>query len=240
MLFTVTNVSGVPNRGLAKLVPLGNTNAEWLTLTDVEREFPAGGVHPFRVAANIPPGTPAGRYTWRFDVVSALKGGESSDAGPTVAFEVPASEPKKKGIPWWVWLAIAIGAIVLAVVLFLVFRKEDPPPPPPPPPPEVVTEKVKVPNLVGRDVFKALLELDRLGLVPDPDPILVKVASSRINKVEKQNPAPGTEVEKGATVTISVVTLRGRFPGGFRGEDRVSPQTKRAIEKLQRAAERRQ
>ncbi|HEV7238840.1 MAG TPA: hypothetical protein VGQ36_06330, partial [Thermoanaerobaculia bacterium] len=126
MLFTVTNVSGIPNRGLAKLAPQGNTNSEWLTLTDVEREFPVGGVHQFRVAANIPPGTPAGRYTWRFDVVSALKRGEELDAGPTVAFEIGATEPPKKGIPWWVWLAIAIGALVLAVVLFLAFRKKDP------------------------------------------------------------------------------------------------------------------
>src|SRR6185503_18783965 len=117
--FTVTNVSGIPNRGLAKLTPLGNTNPEWLTLTDVERDFPVGGVQQFRVAANVPPGTPAGRYTWRFDVVSALKRGEDSDAGPTVALEIGATEPPKKRIPWWVWVAIAVAALVVGVVAYL-------------------------------------------------------------------------------------------------------------------------
>jgi len=127
ILFTVTNVSGIPNRGLARLSPMGNTNREWLTLTDVEREFPIGGVQQYRVAANIPPGTAAGRYTWRFDVGSALKGGESSDAGPTVAFEVPATGPEKKGIPWWVWVAIAVAALVAGVIAFLVWQGRDSP-----------------------------------------------------------------------------------------------------------------
>jgi len=233
MLFTVTNVSGTPNRGLAKVAPLGNTNAEWLTLMDVEREFPVGGVQQYRVAANIPPGTPAGRYTWRFDVVSALKGGESSDVGPTVAFEVPATGSEKKGIPWWVWLAIAIGAIVLAVVLYLVFRKKDPPPPPPPPP---VEEKVEVPNLIGRDVVKALLQLEQLGLDHNVDAVFVKDVN-RVNKVEKQDPPPGTKVDKGTVVTIGVGQRRGKFVPGFKGETKVSPQTKRALDKLRRQVE---
>jgi hypothetical protein len=235
MLFTVTNVSGIPNRGLAKLAPQGNTNSEWLTLTDVEREFPVGGVHQFRVAANIPPGTPAGRYTWRFDVVSALKRGEELDAGPTVAFEIGATEPPKKGIPWWVWLAIAIGALVLAVVLFLAFRKKDPPPPPPPP--EVV--KVKVPNVFGNDPTSAAIRIQNAKLRVFIEPRFIKsdprILIKGLNTVVDQDPKADTEVDPDTNVTIFVLRLRGsRFDTDLKG---LTPTTAKELQRFKRAAE---
>lgn len=232
MVFTVTNVSGLPARGLGKIVPLGSTNAEWLSLSEVEREFPATGMHQFRVGSNIPPGTPAGRYTWRFDVVSAAKAGESIDLGPTVAFEVAPSEPPKKGIPWWVWLAIVIAAVVLAVVLFLAFRKKDPPPPPPPPP-EVV--KVTVPNVVGRHGISAAGTLERAGLDPDIDQKFVLNPGDMLDKVEDQDPDAGTEVEKGATVKIVVVQKRGirPLPDRVKGQH-FTPAVERALERARR------
>ena len=199
MTFTVTNVSGAPTRGLGKIVPLGNTKTEWLTLTEVERDFPVGGVHQFPVAASIPPGTPAGRYTWRLDVVSAAKSGEGSETGPTVAFEVPASEPKKKGIPWWVWVAIAAVAIVVAVVAFLLLRPE----------PE---EKVKVPKLVGRDLGSAIIALQEQDLIPNMKAKFVSFPTRDVNRVVDQDPDPDIEVDRGATVTIVVVQRKGRRP----------------------------
>lgn len=233
MTFTVTNVSGFPARGLAKVVPLGTTSAEWLTLTEVEREFPVGGVQQFRVGATIPPGTAAGRYTWRFDMVSAAKSGEGSDVGPTVAFEVAPSEKKKKGIPWWVWVAIALGVIVIAVVAWL-FMRPGPPPPPPPPPPEIV--RVKVPSLEGRDLGNAILVLQSLDLTPRMEPSFVRIMSNKVNKVVKQDPAPGMEVEKGATVTIVVLQLRGKFNPPIR-DHRVKPSTQKELERFRKAVE---
>lgn len=208
MTFTVTNVNTFPTRGLAKVVPQGNTNAEWLTLDNVEREFPAGGVQQFRVKANIPPGTPPAKVSYRFDMVSAVKSGEESDAGPVVAFEVAAAEPKKKGIPWWVWLAIVIGVLVIAVVAWLKFRK----PPPPPPPPEVT--KVTVPDVEKQEIATAILKLQDLGfdvvLEPhfiDADP---RVRILLIPTVLDQRPDPGTPADKGSTVTLVVQRIRGR------------------------------
>lgn len=235
MTFTVTNVSGFPTRGLAKIAPLGNTSTEWLTMTDVEREFPAGGVHQFRVSGAIPPGTPAGRYTWRFDVVTAVKSGESSDAGPTVAFEVGATEPPKKGIPWWVWVAIAVGAIVLAVVAYLLFKPE----PPPPPPPEIV--QVEVPKLVGRDLASAILALQKAELAPllKAEFRITKVGS--LNRVVDQDPDAGTMVDKGAVVTIVVVQRRGVRPS-LQGPDvqKLSPAQMRELRRFGDAVEKAQ
>ncbi len=124
MIFTVTNVSRFPTRGMAKLTAQGNLSATWLTLAVVEREFPAGGAQQFLVAANVPAGTPPGRYTWRFDMVSADKSGEGIDLGPTVVFEVgpqgPEKKPekeKKRG-PWrWVALGCVLGFVAFPVLL---------------------------------------------------------------------------------------------------------------------------
>ena len=234
MTFTVTNVSGFPARGLAKIAPLGNTSPEWLTMTDVEREFPAGGVHQFRVAGAIPPGTPPGRYTWRFDVVTAVKSGESSDAGPTVAFEVGATEPEKKGIPWWVWVAIAVGVLVLAVVAYLLFKPE-----PPPPPPEIV--KVEVPKLVGRYLGSAILALQNAELTALMKPRFVLLPSPNLNRVEDQIPEAGTMVEKGTVVTIVVLQRRGVRPRP-KGQDvrELSPAHLRQLERFSDAVEKAQ
>lgn len=234
MTFTVTNVSGFPTRGLAKIAPLGNTSPEWLTMTDVEREFPAAGVHQFSVTGEIPPGTPAGRYTWRFDVVTAVKSGESSDAGPTVAFEVGATEPKKKGIPWWVWVAIAVGAIVLAVVAYLLFK-----PAPTPPPPEIV--KVEVPELEGKALASAILTLQKAELTPLMKAKFVPVPGRRLNRVEDQDPDAGTMVEKGTVVTIVVVQRRGLRPK-LDGPDvqQLSPEALRNLNQFSEAVEKAQ
>jgi hypothetical protein len=219
MTFTVTNVSGLPTRGMGKVVPLGNTNAAWLTLANVEREFPVGGVHQFSVTATIPPGTPPGRYPWRFDVVSAMKSGEESDAGPAVAFEIGATEPPKKKIPWWVWLAIAIGVIVIAVVAAIFFRKPDPPPQPEPVP-EVV--KVVVPNVKGREFGNAILTLQNAGFVVNLEPRFVRrdprILVRGINTVVDQQPQGGTPADQGSTVTIFVRRFEGdRFDLDLKG-----------------------
>jgi hypothetical protein len=129
MVFTVTNTAGAPERALVRPSALGTTRAEWLSVAgESEREFGPGATQQFTIAANIPPGTPAGRYTWRLDVISARRGGEEREEGPTVAFEVAASEAPKKKSLWWLWLALALLLVIVAVVVALSMRKDDEPP----------------------------------------------------------------------------------------------------------------
>lgn len=60
---------------------------------------------------------------------------------------------------------------------------------------------VPVPNLVDMPRDKAVATLRGLGLVPD----VLEGDFSPLNRVISQDPAPGTEVPKGSTVTIRII-----------------------------------
>jgi hypothetical protein len=189
MVFTVTNVSGVPKRGMGKIVPLGETKAEWLALTgELEREFAQGGVQPFTVAANVPAGTPPARYSWRFDVVTAAKSGEEHEAGPVVAFEVPATEAPKKSMAW-LWIAIAAAVLVLVAVVFLLTRGP---------------KLVEVPNVVGTTQTQAEATLKAAGFVPKAKRVLTGGPVLSVPIVRDQDPDAGQQAEEGSTVTIMI------------------------------------
>jgi hypothetical protein len=120
--FTAANSSGRPQRAIARLIPLGSTKDEWLSLGgEVERDFPIDGVHQFVAKVAPPPGTPAGRYTFRLDVVSVRNPDEDFAEGPTVGFEVKPVVENGRHFPWWI-VAAAAGVVVLGVLGLLLLR----------------------------------------------------------------------------------------------------------------------
>ncbi|HEX9984795.1 MAG TPA: hypothetical protein VGF69_16150 [Thermoanaerobaculia bacterium] len=133
LVFTVANSGPAATRGMARLVPLGNTKAEWLSVSgESEREFAPGAVQQFTAAAAVPSGTAAGRYTFRLDMVSARRTGEEHEEGPTVALEVtPGAEPAKKSMAW-VWIVVAVLVLGIgAVVAVMLTRGGNAKPAPP-------------------------------------------------------------------------------------------------------------
>ena len=78
----------------------------------MERDYPANGTHQIAVRVAAPPGSPAGRSSFRLDTVSARNPDEDFAESPTVSFEVPAPVPKKP-FPWWI---VAVAAAVVLVV----------------------------------------------------------------------------------------------------------------------------
>lgn len=114
-VFTVTNASRRPVRGLASPKGLGDTKREWLSIAgDSEHDFGGGTTEQFTVnfdAANAP----AGKYPFRLNVASFSNPDEDFTEGPTVTLEVPAAalpSPEKK---FPIWIVIVIAAIVLVV-----------------------------------------------------------------------------------------------------------------------------
>jgi hypothetical protein len=151
VVFTVTNTSARPVRGLGKVKPLGDTKREWLRLEgEAERDFAAGATQQFTVnfagpstpaagkpgagttestaAAPAPPPPPP-KYPFRLDLVSAQNPDEDFTEGPVVTVEMmPAPVVNGGGSKWWILILIAavvlIGIIVLVIVLVSGRRKK--------------------------------------------------------------------------------------------------------------------
>src|SRR5215213_793132 len=88
-VITVTNSTSRPLRGVVKVKPLGNTQAQWLKIDgETERDFPAGGTHQFTVTFNkpkppTPPTTPqpAESFPFRVDAISSTNPDEDFTEG---------------------------------------------------------------------------------------------------------------------------------------------------------------
>ena len=123
-VFTVTNTSARPSRGLAKVRPLGDTKQEWLRLQgDAERDFASGATQQFTVSFDGPASV-VRKCPFRLDVASALNPDEDFTEGPIVTVEMVArTVPTKKKFPLWI-IFVVLGVVLLigGVVLWLVLR----------------------------------------------------------------------------------------------------------------------
>jgi hypothetical protein len=131
--FTVSNVSGRRLRGRATVIPKDAATAKWFVLAgEAERDFPPGATHQFPVKVTVPPDAPAGKYTFRVDVVSVDNPDEETAQGPAVGVtvaEAPAPPPKSYRL--WFALAIVLLLIVGGVAIWLVRPRPAPPAAPP-------------------------------------------------------------------------------------------------------------
>jgi hypothetical protein len=119
--FTVANTSGRAVRGRAKLGPDDLVQKKWLQPAgDVERDFAIAGAQQYVVKINVPPNASAGNYSLRLDMVGVENPDADYTEGPTVAFQVPQAEVKRK-FPWWIVAAAAV-IVILAVTTGLVFK----------------------------------------------------------------------------------------------------------------------
>ncbi len=185
-VFTVTNTTSRPLRGVAKVKPIGNTEASWVKIDgETERDFPAGGTHQFTVSFNKPkppnPPTasqPAESFPFRFDEISAANPDEDFTEGPIVTVEIPEQTIKeKKPFPWLIVGAVAaLLLVVVGVVLFLVLRNGD----------------VEIPNVTTKTYAEAEAELKTKGFTAEK---VEEIAPDKVlDTVFKQDPAGGEKV----------------------------------------------
>ncbi len=127
-IFTVTNTSHKPVRGIARARALGNTENDWLDVEgETERDFGAGATEQFTVNFSKSADAPAGKFPFRLDVASATNPDEEFTEGPTVNVQTApqAQLIKKAGFPWWIIPVIALLLLLIAgAVWFLVFRTD--------------------------------------------------------------------------------------------------------------------
>jgi hypothetical protein len=130
-IFTVTNTSNKPIRGIARSKALGSTQQDWLDVKgETEMDFGAGGTQQFTVNFKAT-GAPAGKFPFRLDVASATNSDEEFTEGPTVNVETAATPAPavKKGSSLWIVIIVIVGLalLVLAGILFLVLRGDKTP-----------------------------------------------------------------------------------------------------------------
>jgi hypothetical protein len=147
-VYTVTNTTSRPVRGMAKAAALDSTKQEWLQITgEADRDFAAGSTQQFVVTFDAPVASPkpaggAGgsapatdtattdKYGFRLIVASATNPDEDFTEGQTIRVEMPKAEAAKETKPFPKWIFIPIAVVVLLViglVLWLVLRGKSEP-----------------------------------------------------------------------------------------------------------------
>ena len=122
--FMVTNTSPQELRGRLLTRPRDAAKPEWFSVVgESVRDFAPSASEQVVVQLGVPPGSPAGSYSFRLDAVSEVDPDEDFTEGPSVAFQVP-EPPKKKPFPWWIVIVAAavVLLIVIGVVVFLLVR----------------------------------------------------------------------------------------------------------------------
>ena len=123
--YEVTNISGSPIRGRARVVAEPPTKAAWLKLSgEEERDFTVGSKQTYTIKIGVDAAAAAGDYSFRLDMVGVENPDDLYSRGETISFHVPEppDEPEpevRKGYPPTV-IGAAIGGLssaTLAVIL---------------------------------------------------------------------------------------------------------------------------
>lgn len=197
--FTVTNTSGAKLRVGARVIPADPAQQGWFTVEGKpERDLDDQATDQFAVRVQVPPDAPPGKRNFRLLVFSTQAPSEHFTEGPTVAIEVKAKEPvpppPKKGFPWWI-LAVVLGVLVIgAVVAWLLWPRAP-----------------EVPDVVGMTLDQAADALKAEGLTVG-DEVGEEITGAPAGEVIRQNPDPGTEVEKGSAVTLVIESVSIEVP----------------------------
>ena len=204
-VFTVTNNSSKPIRGLAKAKALDNTKQEWLDVKgEKERDFAPNATQQFVVgfngpkmnttgpaqvsAATAPAPVPA-KYKFRLDVSSAVDPDEDFTEGPVVTVEAAVKEvEEKKKFPLWIIPIAAVVLIGIGVGLFFALRSTD----------------VEVPNVVGLPLSDARTTLEDAKLVAVEKETQI-TASAPAGQVIDQAPKPEEgKVKPGSEINLII------------------------------------
>lgn len=122
----------------AEVVALQGAKQDWLQMAQpATKAMQSNQTQTFKALVNVPPGTPAGRYGLRLDVMSVENTDEEYNQGPVISFEVAetaAAPPKKdKGFPWWIVIVAAVVLVLLVggITTYFMAHKGDVPDDPP-------------------------------------------------------------------------------------------------------------
>lgn len=192
--FVVSNESDRDVTAEPSLVPLGETQADWLRLADGAQGanggdvvLPPQGDHAFTVQVAPPSGAPASSYRFRFRVVDKYEPGAHWGESPEIGFDVPPPRVvERKRSPLWPFV---VAALLLLIAVGTTIW--------------LLTRKAVVPTMVGE--------------TPESAQVILAKASLKVgNKTDEANqdvtpgkivrtaPGAGTKVARGTMVDLFV------------------------------------
>jgi serine/threonine-protein kinase len=121
-------------------------------------------------------------------------------AGPAPRREV--APRREEGQPWWLWLLLLLGLVLLGTLGFLgaqILAGLNPGPTPTP-----AAETVALPNWVNQPITQVRQQARDLGLVLDEGPQREPSDEIAEGNVISTDPGAGSEVEEGSTVRVVV------------------------------------
>jgi hypothetical protein len=197
LVFTVTNTTPRPLRGSLRPKALDAAQPGWLQVVgDAERDFAPGLAHQVEVTAKVPPGTAPAKFRVRLDALSVANPDDDFTEGPPVGVTVqaPKIDEHPTGIPWWVWVLIAVVVLALigAVTWFAMRKKGSDLP--------IVPADIR-----GKPFDEAKQLLERQGLVVNRQ--TTDITDGCPGKVVATTPAPGSSAPAGSTVAVNVGNL---------------------------------
>jgi hypothetical protein len=198
-VFTVTNTTSKPLRGLAKAKALGNTKQGWLSIVgETERDFPAGGTQQFTVNFNPSEASAtsaqlaAGKYEFRLNVASSVNSDEDFIESSPVMIEVPEQKPIPPPPPrkWWLIPVAAVLLICLGLGAWFLLSPKD--------------TRVEAPDATGQFFNDSKTVLEAQGFKVERKDVIA--ADKKPDLVVNQTPLPKEKVEPGAKITLEVVS----------------------------------
>jgi hypothetical protein len=187
--FTVTNASGGRMRARANVVVTDASTRNWFRLgEEAEHEFDADGTTQYTVEIAVPPDAPAGRYTFRLDVVGVENPDEDYSEGPPVEVVVAGPVKERKPFPWWIILAVVGGVLLVGIILAIVLRPR----------------MTIVPVVAGQPEATAVAMLEEAHFEPVVVPIPSDVITAGL--AIKTRPSGNTQQRQGSRVILHTST----------------------------------
>ena len=201
--FTVTNATATRLTVGVRALAEDATFERWLAVADrAERELAPGATDQVTVTVQVPADASPGKRRFRLLVFSAARPDEDFTEGPQVVVEVqaaraapPAEEPARP-FPWWIAVVAALVLLIGAGVTtwFLLSKKA-----------------VEVPRVVDLSAEEAVATLQAAKLAYTSE--MRETREKAAGTVLEQNPAAGTSVDRGSSVTLVVASAPSQEPG---------------------------
>jgi hypothetical protein len=196
--FTVNNATDKALSTEFQIEATAPAKPEWFQVERPFRVMPPKGAEQVKVTLAAPPDADG---TGSFTIVAIWRerSEEFRTKGAAVGVTLkkvsaPAPAPTPTKMPWWIWLLIAGGVLLVGGIITYAILSRDKTPEGP---------FVKVPGVIGVEIEEARTLLEKRGLTLEELPPVTSGAA-KPGTIVDQNPREGVNLARGGAVRVTV------------------------------------